>query len=218
MGTEDNTDHDTLLSVDNITVWRGDNLLLDDVCFALNAGQILQIRGANGSGKTTLLRIVCGIGFSDEGSVSWRGVSIGSSADQYNAELLYLGHKPGIKAALTPVENLRIFCTLSGVTFSTATDNAISTALSHLSLDTKAHLACRHLSAGQQRRVSLARLILQTAKLWVLDEPLTSLDKDGLAWVENQIGQHVAKGGAVLLTTHAPLNIAGVTVKSFELG
>jgi len=218
VSTEGNTDHGTLLSVDNITVWRGDNLLLDDVCFELNAGQVLQIRGANGSGKTTLLRIVCGIGFSDEGSVSWRGVSIERNADQFNAELLYLGHKPGIKAALTPVENLRIFCTLSGVAFSSATDNAISSALSHLSLDSQAHLACRHLSAGQQRRVSLARLILQSAKVWVLDEPLTSLDKAGLAWVENQIGQHVANGGAVLLTTHVPLNVEGVTVESLELG
>jgi len=189
--SSDNTSNQSaLLSVNNITVWRGDNLLLNDVCFSLNAGQILQIRGANGSGKTTLLRI----------------------------ELLYLGHKPGIKAGLTPVENLRIFCTLSGIEVSAATDDAITSALAHLSLQSQAHLACRHLSAGQQRRVSLARLILQSTKLWVLDEPLTSLDKPGLLWVENQISQHVANGGAVLLTTHAPLKVHGVTVESLELG
>jgi len=212
------TENEPLLSVDNITVWRGDNLLLNEVSFALHAGQVLQIRGANGSGKTTLLRIVCGVGFSDEGSVNWRGLPIGSNADQFNAELLYLGHKPGIKAALTPIENLQIFCTLSGLDPSQATDDAIICALSALSLESRADLACRHLSAGQQRRVSLARLILQNAKLWVLDEPLTALDKAGLAWVENQIGQHVAKGGAVLLTTHAPLTVDGVTVNSLELG
>ena len=217
-GVDVKTDSGTLLSVDNITVWRGDNLLLDDISFALNAGQVLQVRGANGSGKTTLLRIVCGVGFSDDGSVKWRGVSTAGNTDQFNAELLYLGHKPGIKAALTPVENLQIFCAMSGLELSTATKDAINSALANLSLLPQAHLVCRHLSAGQQRRVSLARLILQSAKLWVLDEPLTSLDKAGLAWVENQIGQHVAIGGAVLLTTHTPLTVDGVTVETLELG
>lgn len=218
MGADNHADQGTLLAVEHVTVWRGDNLLLDDVCFALNAGQVLQVRGANGSGKTTLLRIVCGVGFSDEGLIKWRGDRIDKNADQFNAELLYLGHKPGIKAALTPVENLQIFCTLSGIDFSSATDDAIRAALAQLALLPQAHLACRHLSAGQQRRVSLARLVLQPAKLWVLDEPLTSLDSAGLTWVENHISQHVASGGAVLLTTHAPLNIDGVTVASLELG
>jgi len=218
MSSEATADQDALLAVENVTVWRGDNLLLDDVSFTLNAGQVLQVRGANGSGKTTLLRIVCGVGFSDEGSVTWRGVSIGRNTDQFNAELLYLGHKPGIKAGLTPVENLRIFCTLSGLASSSATDQAIDSALSNLSLQPQAHLPCRHLSAGQQRRVSLARLIVQSARLWVLDEPLTSLDKAGLAWVENQIGRHVSNGGAVLLTTHTPLNVDGITGNTLELG
>jgi len=217
-GTDNKTDKRALLVVDNITVWRGDNLLLNDVCFALNSGQVLQIRGANGSGKTTLLRIVCGVGFCDEGSVKWRGVSTDKCLDQFNSEVLYLGHKPGIKAALTPVENLRFFCTFSGRESSSDTDDAICSALAHLSILPQAHLACRHLSAGQQRRVSLARLILQSARLWVLDEPLTSLDKAGLAWVEDQISLHVANGGAVLLTTHAPLKIDGVMVNSLELG
>jgi len=218
MSVEAKADQEALLTVDNVTVWRGDNLLLDDVCFSLNAGQVLQIRGANGSGKTTLLRIVCGVGFSDEGSVTWRGVPIARNTDRFNAELLYLGHKPGIKAGLTPTENLRIFCTLSGLASSSDTDAAIDAALNNLSLQSQAHLACRHLSAGQQRRVSLARLILQSASLWVLDEPLTSLDKAGLTWVENQISRHVNNGGAVLLTTHAPLKVDGVTVNSLELG
>ena len=218
MNAEDNADESELLSVDNITVWRGDNLLLNDVSFSLSPGQVLQIRGANGSGKTTLLRVVCGVGFSDEGTVKWRGVSTDRNTDQFNAELLYLGHKPGIKAALSPIENLRIFCTLAGLESSIKTDNAIRSALEHLSVLPQAQLACRHLSAGQQRRVSLARLLLKSARLWVLDEPLTSLDTAGLSWVENQIDQHVAGGGAVLLTTHAPLRLHGVTVDSLELG
>jgi len=217
-GAETSVENSALLGVEDITVWRGDNLLLDEVCFALSPGQVLQIRGANGSGKTTLLRVVCGLGFADEGAVKWRGVNTYRNRDQFNAELLFLGHKPGIKAALSPLENLRIFCALSGLDASNSTDAVILTALEQLSLLSKAHLACRHLSAGQQRRVSLARLLLQSAKLWVLDEPLTALDKDGLAWVGEQIGLHVAAGGAVLLTTHAPLTIDGVVVDSLELG
>lgn len=207
-----------LLAVNDITVWRGDNILLDDISFTLNAGQVMQVQGANGSGKTTLLRIVCGVGLADEGAVRWRDKLIDRHRDLFNEELLYLGHKPGIKGTLSPVENLRIFCTLSGQAPSTAMDEAILSALSHLSLLPKAHLACRYLSAGQQRRVSLARLVLQPAKLWVLDEPLTSLDKAGLAWVEDQIATHAAQGGTVLLTTHAPLHIDGIKVDALELG
>ena len=206
-----------LLHVKGVTVWRGDNLLLDEVQFTLNAGQVLQVRGANGSGKTTLLRIVCGVGIADEGSVQWRGESIERNRHQFNNELLYLGHKPGIKGALNPIENLRIFCALSGLERTIKTDELIIDALANLSLLDKVELPCRFLSAGQQRRVALARLLLQHAYLWVLDEPLTSLDKAGLAWVENQISQHVGNGGTVLLTTHAPLQVDGVRVNTLEL-
>lgn len=207
-----------LLSVEQLTVWRGDNLLLDELSFKLDEGQVLQIRGANGSGKTTLLRIVCGIGWADEGHVKWRDQSIERNRDQFHEELLYLGHKAGIKGGLSALENLRIFCTLSGDAEQRIADDVLLSALDNLSLLPVANLACRQLSAGQQRRVSLARLVLQRAKLWVLDEPLTSLDKAGLAWVENRIGEHVAGGGACLLTTHAPLSIDGVEVSALELG
>ncbi|MCL4140725.1 UNVERIFIED_CONTAM: hypothetical protein GTU68_062229, partial [Idotea baltica] len=206
-----------LLTVKDISVWRGDNLLLDEVQFDLSVGQVLQVRGANGSGKTTLLRIVCGVGFADEGSVLWRGIAIERNRHQFNNELLYLGHKPGIKGALSPLENLRIFCVLAGLEASAKTDALIIDALDNLSLSDKTELPCRFLSAGQQRRVALARLLIQHAHLWVLDEPLTSLDKAGLAWVEKQISLHVAAGGAVLLTTHAPLQVDGVTVNTLEL-
>lgn len=207
-----------MLSVSDLTVWRGDNLLLNDISFALDSGHVLQIKGANGSGKTTLLRVVCGIGIADEGEVYWQGTPIHKSRDQFNSALLYLGHKAGIKGGLTAMENLRIFATLSGHAVNTQTDKAIESALDAMSLAAKAHIACRYLSAGQQRRVSLARLLLQSSPLWVLDEPLTSLDAAGLQWVESQIGNHAANGGAVLLTTHVPLNVDAVTVDSLELG
>lgn len=207
-----------MLAVKDLTVWRGDNLLLDNISFTLNSGNVLQIQGANGSGKTTLLRVVCGVGIADEGDVYWNGIAIHKCADQFNDALLYLGHKAGIKGGLTAVENLRIFATLSGQKLGTQTDQAIESALDALSLLPKAHIACRHLSAGQQRRVSLARLLLQSSQLWVLDEPLTSLDTAGLLWVEAQISKHAANGGAVLLTTHVPLNADTVKVDTLPLG
>jgi len=219
-----------MLAVKDLTVWRGDNLLLDNISFSLEPGEVMQVQGANGSGKTTLLRTVCGVGIADEGDVYWHGVPIRRSRDQFNEALLYLGHKAGIKGGLTARENLRIFSTLAGQTSvgsakytgsgnsGNSADHNIESALSDLSLLAKADIGCRHLSAGQQRRVSLARLLLQTAKLWVLDEPLTSLDAAGLAWVEKQIDRHATNGGAVLLTTHAPLNIDSVRVDTLALG
>lgn len=207
-----------MLEVKDLTVWRGDNLLLNEISFSLDAGNVMQIRGANGSGKTTLLRVICGVGLADEGEVFWCGKPIHRNRDQFNEALLYLGHKAGIKGGLSAIENLRIFCTLSGRAPGVQTDEAIESALRGLSLWSKAHIACRHLSAGQQRRVSLARLLLQSAQLWVLDEPLTSLDKAGLAWVETQIAEQAARGGSVLLTTHAPLNVDSVKVGTLELG
>lgn len=206
------------LEANEISVWRGDNLLLNNVSFTLNAGEVLQVQGANGSGKTTLLRIVCGLGLADDGQVYWCGESIEKNRDQYYENLLYLGHKPGIKPALSAIENLRIFTLLNGRSASAKNDADIEQSLDELSLTSKAHLPCRALSAGQQRRVALARLVLQTAKLWVLDEPLTSLDKAGLALVEQRMAAHAHSGGSILLTTHAPVNIEGVKVGTLELG
>jgi len=205
------------LEADDISVWRGDNLLLNEVSFSLSPGEVLQVQGANGSGKTTLLRIVCGLGIADEGQVSWCGNPIEKNRDQFHEDLLYLGHKPGIKPALSAIENLRIFTLLDGQATSPGTEANIETALDELSLLSKAHLPCGALSAGQQRRVALARLVLQAARLWVLDEPLTSLDKSGLALVEQRMADHVRQGGSVLLTTHAPVNIDGVKVGTLEL-
>ena len=131
--------------------------------------------------------------------------------------MLYLGHKSGIKASLTPVENLLFFCELAGIKDSEHTRNKIHAALTELALQDKAEIVCKNLSAGQQRRVSLARLILEPATLWVLDEPLTALDADGLHWVENQIALHVEKGGAVVLTSHTQFSAPQLSVRRFEL-
>ena len=207
----------SLLKGENISVWRGDNLLLHELSLTIDAGDVVQVLGANGSGKTTLLRILCGIGIADDGDVLWRGEPIAHARDQFHAELLYLGHKSGIKSSLTPVENLLFFCELAGIENSEGVQHKIHAALTELALQDKANIPCRNLSAGQQRRVSLARLILEPATLWVLDEPLTALDKAGLQWVENQVASHVEKGGAVVLTSHTNFNARQLSVRRFEL-
>jgi len=217
-----------LLKADAVTVWRGDNVLLDEISFILNGGQVLLVHGANGSGKTTLLRVVCGLGYADEGTVYWRGESMPKATPRFNQELLYLGHRSGIKGGLTPIENLALFTAVRpnasafGSTQLSAAELAdvsplIKHALGELGLQSVLDIPCRYLSAGQQRRVSLARLILQSAVLWILDEPLTSLDKNGLDWVRKQIEKHVAGGGAVLLTTHAALEFDTVQVNTLAL-
>ena len=207
----------SLLNAENISVWRGDNLLLHNVSFSIDAGEIVQVLGTNGSGKTTLLRILCGIGIADDGVVLWRGEPVSRASDQFHAELLYLGHKSGIKSSLTPVENLLFFSELAGIKKSEHTQKKIHTALTELALEDKANIVCKNLSAGQQRRVSLARLILEPATLLVLDEPFTALDADGLRWVENQIALHVENGGAVVLTSHTQFNAPQLSVRRFEL-
>ena len=194
-----------LLEVVNLSLWRGELLLLDAINLSLAAGSVLQIQGANGSGKTTLLRLLCGLGEADEGEVRWAGQALYRVRDTFHSELLYLGHKPGVSGALTPIENLRMFCALN------ATDPArISNALEELALSERESLPCSLLSAGQQRRVALARLVLQPRSVWILDEPLTALDADGLMWVQSQIVAQVERGGRVVFTTHQALPLNGV--------
>ena len=201
----------TLLEARDISAWRGDMLLLDRINLLVGAGQVLQITGSNGSGKTTLLRILCGLGVADEGEVFWQGDSLHRVRDAYHSELLYLGHKPGIKGALTPVENLSLFASLANVT-----GDAV-VALAQLALQDKTQLPCHLLSAGQQRRVALARLVLQPAKLWILDEPLMALDAMGRSWVQSQIRNQIARAGAVVFTTHQTLPLDDVCSRTLAL-
>jgi len=202
-----------LLEGRGLTVWRGENLLFDELDVAIGEGEVLQLAGPNGSGKSTLLRALVGLAELDEGEVRWRGRPVHRVREAFHAELLYLGHKPGISGALDPRENLRA---LLGPD---ADDTArIGDALGELGLGTRFDVPCRALSAGQQRRVALARLRLQTRMLWLLDEPLTALDAAGLDWVRARIVERARTGGAVVYTTHQPLALDGVTARVVTLG
>lgn len=203
-----------LLEAKGITIWRGDNLLMDELDVQLHAGDVLQIQGTNGCGKTTLLRALIGLAEFDEGEVLWCGQPFARARDALYAELLYLGHKPGISPGLTPLENIKTLC--PELPDDCRAD--VVQVLDELGISDRIDLPSAALSAGQKRRINLSRLQLQQARLWVLDEPLTSLDAQGSAWVREQITKHASQGGAVVFTTHQPLSFDDISVSTIVLG
>ena len=196
-----------------LTAWRGETLLFEELDVAIATGEVLQLAGPNGSGKSTLLRALVGLAELDEGEVSWCGRATRRVRDAFHAELLYIGHRSGISGALDPRENLRA---LLGPEVD---DEArVVAALVELGLGERLDVPCRALSAGQQRRVALARLVLQERRLWLLDEPLTALDAAGLDWVRSRIVERARSGGAVVYTTHQALALDGVRARVLTLG
>ncbi len=194
-----------LLTVQKLFCERDDRVLFNQLSFALAAGEIVQIEGQNGSGKTTLLRILSGLSRNFEGEILWRGDPVAEVREQFCREMLYFGHQAGVKAVLTPEENLRWYAALSPMIDATA----IPEALEQVGLRGFEDVPCHSLSAGQNRRVSLARLYLSQAPLWILDEPFTAIDKRGVAAKEQLLLQHAQRGGSVILTTHHELGIHG---------
>ncbi len=213
------TEQPVLLSATGMSIWRGEHLLVDEVDVCVRAGSIVQIQGSNGSGKTTLLRALIGLAEFDEGEIFWRGEPVRRAQDELHASLIYLGHKAGITAGLTPLENLLSLCPelSSGEGGESSARLLIQQVLNELGIGERIDLPSAALSAGQQRRVSLARLRLQSATLWVLDEPLTSLDANGYGWVQAEIQRHVGEGGAVMFTTHQSLSFDPLPVQTIQL-
>ena len=199
--TENSRRAHPLLEVRALTCERAGRLLFRDLEFSLDAGQVLRVKGGNGSGKTTLLRIVCGLDDNFAGELYSRGEALGARWDAFHADLLYIGHRVAVNPALTPLENLRWSCSLRD----SADDAGIRAALAEMKLAGCADSPCHSLSAGQRQRVSLARLSLAGARLWILDEPFTTLDVDGVALLEKLVARHAGAGGAALITTHHQL-------------
>lgn len=165
-------------------------------------GEVVRVEGPNGSGKTTLLRILAGLDQDYEGEIHWPRAS--TESRPWREDVLFLGHLPGVKPALSPRENLEWLLALRG----RAPLLQVNEALASVGLAGYEDLPTAQLSAGQRRRVALARLSLETAALWILDEPFTAIDREGVAALEARIAAHAGTGGAVLLTTHHPLGIA----------
>ncbi len=191
-----------LLSATSLTCIREDRLLLDQLNIEINAGDIVQVEGPNGSGKTSLLRILAGLSQPFEGEVFFKNESIRQSREEFHQSLLYLGHLPGVKDEMNAQENLSFNLALHGLNNDTKNIEQI---LSEVSLTGFEDSLASHLSAGQHRRIALARLYKSNACIWILDEPFTAIDKQGVYALEQLFKAHINQGGCVILTTHQDL-------------
>ncbi|MFV3091456.1 cytochrome c biogenesis heme-transporting ATPase CcmA [Pseudomonas sp. GW6] len=192
--------------------WR---MLFEQLHFALQPGDMLQISGPNGSGKTSLLRLLAGLRQPTSGDILLQGQALAEQRSELARNLLWIGHAAGIKGLLSAEENLAWLCALHRP----AGRDAIWQALEAVGLRGFEDVPCHTLSAGQQRRVALARLYLEdTPPLWVLDEPFTALDKSGVAQLEAHLAGHCERGGVVVLTTHHSLQHKPATYHDLDLG
>ncbi len=187
-----------LLCGRELSVWRGERCLFEQLHFELGSAQLALLVGPNGSGKTTLLRILAGLALPTSGSVTWNGVAMSELTPEQRAEVAYRGHLEALKRDLTVAENLEFHAALWGH------EPRFDGVLAELKLDGVAHMRARHLSAGQRRRVALAMLRLSGAKLWLLDEPTTNLDSEGRAVLVAWTRRHIAEGGLAVIATHQP--------------
>lgn len=205
-----------MLETTELKCVRGNRVLFSSLKFSLRGGELLRVAGVNGSGKTSLLRILCGLLAPAEGEVRWRGENIRALGEEYFRELLYIGHANAVKDDLTPAENLTVACTLAGMNIG---KTQVGDALCRLGLAGYEELPVKVLSQGQRRRVALARLALSAAlPLWIVDEPFIALDADAVEEVQALIAEHVARGAAVVLTTHQEVEITAVLKQRIVLG
>ncbi len=202
-----------VLEATGLCMWRGTTCLFTDLSFRVPSGVALLVSGPNGSGKTTLLRIVAGLTQAEEGRLTWEGLPVGTGLAAPPGGIAYLGHLTGLKADLSPRQNLTFAARLAGLPEDSWHDAAGALALMDC-LD----LEVRVLSAGQKRRTALARLLTCPSRLWVLDEPLTNLDAEGQGLVRARLGAHLVGGGTAVVAAHHELALDGAEVRRLQLG
>ena len=202
----------TLLSAKNLTCIREERILFEQLSVDIHAGDIVQVEGANGTGKTSLLRILAGLSQPYEGEVHYQHKNITQVRDQYYQNLLFLGHLAGVKGEMTAQENLVFNLALHGLD----SEQAEKT-LSEVNLLGFEDALASQLSAGQHRRIALARLWQSRAPIWILDEPFTAIDKLGVQKLEQLFLQHAEQGGCVILTTHQDLSLPSERIKKITL-
>ena len=193
---------------------RRDNLLFQGVSFRLGSGELLQVNGANGSGKSSLLQICAGLIQAGAGQILWNDKPAHQHRYLFQGNIRYVGHQNGLKAALTARENLRVMRRLCGCRKNTDCD-AI---LERLGLAGMEDIALGRLSAGQQRRIALGRLLMSSAELWLLDEPFNALDEAGKKIIEQLIIAHCQNGGMAVFASHQNMAINGYPLKQLRLG
>jgi heme exporter protein A len=192
------------LTIDNLSCIRGGRLLFRRLSISTLAGQALAIEGPNGAGKTSLLRTIAGFLAPAEGSVILKTADGIAPTEERGRHVGWLGHQDGSKPQLTPKEVLDFFSDLYGSRCD------ISRSLAAAGLERCADLPCQYLSAGQKRRLALARIAISKRPLWLLDEPLAALDTNGKKFATELIETHCASGGIALAATHEPLGIAAM--------
>lgn len=189
------------LVIDAVHVWRGDRHVLKGISVEVRPRELLHILGPNGTGKTTLLRVATGLLRPEQGSVSWCGVSIANAPGDYQASLAYASHEPALKSDLTALENLRFAVGLKRK----VTTSELRAVLDRTGAAACADLPARVLSAGQRRRVAMARVLAMRAVLWLLDEPYSNLDAAGSVLLSELLQSHVTQGGLALVVAHQTL-------------
>jgi heme exporter protein A len=202
-----------MLEVINLECVRGDRTLFKDLNFAADRGTLIELRGPNGSGKTSLLRIICGLATPAAGEVRWQGKNIRALGEEYSGSVAYLGHQNGVKHELSALENVKLASGLSGRAL---TREQCQELLTRVGLRQQ-NLPALLLSAGQKRRVALARLLSINATLWILDEVLTSLDDTAIRMTRELISEHLENGGLAIIATHQELDLSVQRVQRIEL-
>jgi heme exporter protein A len=192
---------------------RNDRLLFEHLDIALEAGQMLVVEGPNGCGKTSLLRILTGLRLADGGDVLWRGEPIDRLAGDYFDQVNYVGHHDGVKHELSCLENLRLARAM-GV----PSEHDLDAVLDQVNLYAYGETEVGSLSAGQKRRLALARLLVADALLWILDEPFTSLDKASMALFCELFEQHLQRQGVIVMTSHHDISLSTQSLQRLKMG
>lgn len=201
-----------VIEAKQLTSVRAGRTLFSQLSLQLHAGEILHVEGPNGAGKSTLLRIIAGLLDPQSGRVSLFGQDQWDDPEQWQRQLLFIGHKAAVKAELTALENLHYQALLDGADQIDAWQLLETVGL--LGLE---DVPAQQLSAGQQRRIALARLWYGQATLWILDEPFTALDSHGIALLHERFSQHLEQGGVIILTSHQPLTWTGERLKKIRI-
>jgi heme exporter protein A len=196
-----------VLTVENLACTRGDRRLFADLSFRVEQGSALAVAGANGVGKTSLLRLIAGFIAPSNGTVRLAANDREiTDAEERGRQIGWLGHQDGLKAQLTVAEQLTFFAGLYGAAL------GLAPVLESVGLARQRDLPSRYLSAGQKKRLALARLKITHRPVWLLDEPLAALDADGKSLAAKMIADHCASGGIVLAATHEPLGVPAATL------
>jgi heme exporter protein A len=202
-----------LIEIRDLSCIRNDRLLFEHLDFALEPGEMLVVEGPNGCGKTSLLRILTGLRLADEGEVLWRGEAIDHLAGDYYEQVAYVGHHDGVKLELSCLENLRLARAM-GIPSAGDLDEVLES----VNLYAYGETEVGSLSAGQKRRLALARLLATESLLWILDEPFTSLDRASISLFAGLFEKHLLEDGIIVVTSHHEMDLPTRSVRRLNLG